>query len=80
MDSGFPWSLSHLRNRSRRNGVQVETAMTGADISQSPAPLRAPFARPFIGISSQDELNIAKAIAEWPEDTLSQDGFTPTRE
>jgi hypothetical protein len=51
--------------------------MTGAVISQSPATLRAPFARPFLGISSQGELNVGEAIAEWPEDVLSLDGFTP---
>jgi phage virion morphogenesis protein len=52
----------------------------GQSLNGSPIPWGDIPARPFLGISSQDELNIGEAIAEWLEDALSQDGFTATRE
>jgi phage virion morphogenesis protein len=61
--------------------VMHECAQRGAfgqSSNGSPIPWGDIPARPFLGISSQDKLNIGEAIAEWLEAALSKDGITAT--
>lgn len=52
----------------------------GQSSNGSPIPWGDIPARPFLGISSQDEFNIGEAITEWLEAALSKDSFPAPQE